>query len=103
MFTGAVERWTEDGCPRYTETVEMWEARQWKELPSTELLGAVRQLAEAAIDAYITLVSGVIPAAWISEALFTLTNKLVKRNDDPSAPTYLLGFDSLPIRAEKSL
>ena len=103
MFTGAVERWTEDGRPRYMETVEMWEARQWKELPSTELLGAVRQLNEAAIDAYGALVSGVIPAAWMSEAWFTLTYKLTKRKDDPSAPTYLMGFDSLPIQAEKVL
>ena len=40
----------------------------------------------------------------MSEGLFTLLYKaLVKRRDDPSAPTYLMGFDSLPIRAEKSL
>jgi pyruvate,water dikinase len=103
MFTGAVERWTEDGRPRYVETVEMWEARQWKELPSTELLAAVRQLNEAAIDAYGALVSGVIPAAWMSEAWFTLTYKLVKRKGDPPAPTYLMGYDSLPIQAEKVL
>jgi hypothetical protein len=28
---------------------------------------------------------------------------LIKRRDDPSAPTFLLGYDSLPIRADKSL
>jgi len=103
MFTGAVERWTEEGRPLYIETVKKWESEQWKELSSTELLGAIHQLTEAAIDAYGSLVSGVIPAAWISEALFTLAYKLVKRQDDPLAPTYLMGFESLPIRAEKSL
>ena len=51
----------------------------------------------------VAVALGVIPAAWISEALFTMTYKLVKRRDDPSAPTFLMGFDSLPIRAEKSL
>ncbi len=104
MFTGAVERWTETGRPRYVATVEAWQARQWRELPATELLAAARELSEAAIDAYGALVSGVIPAAWISEAMFTMAYKaLIKRRTDPAAPTYLLGFDSLPIRAEKAL
>ncbi|NIM53001.1 MAG: phosphoenolpyruvate synthase, partial [Pseudomonas stutzeri] len=63
-----------------------------------------RELSEAAIDAYVALVSGVIPAAWITEALFTVAyDKLIKRRGDPTAPAYLLGFESTPIRAEKSL
>ena len=104
MFTGAVERWTETGRPRYVDTVAHWQAEPWREFSSTALLGAARALAEAAIDAYGALVGGVIPAAWITEALFTITyDRLIKRRDDPSAPTYLLGFDSVPIQAEKSL
>jgi rifampicin phosphotransferase len=104
MFTGAVERWTETGRPRYVKTVEQWQATPWREFSTTKLLDAARQLSEAAIDAYGTLVGGVIPAAWISEALFTITyDKLIKRRDDPTAPTYLLGFDSIPIQAEKKL
>jgi len=104
MFSGAVERWTDAGHPRYVATVERWQATRWRELSATELLSAVRELSEAAIDAYGALVSGVIPAAWISEGLFTVVyNRLIKRRDDPTAPTYLMGFDSMPIRAEKSL
>ncbi len=103
MFTGAVERWTEEGRPRYVEIVEKWESSPWRELSSTELLEAVRQLSEAAIDAYVSLVSGIIPAAWMSEAWFTLTYKLVRRKDDPPAPVYLMGYDSTPIQAEKAL
>jgi phosphohistidine swiveling domain-containing protein len=104
MFTGAVERWTDAGRPRYVATVERWQATRWRELSATELLSAVRELSEAAIDAYGALVSGVIPAAWISEGLFTVVyNTLIKRRDDPTAPTYLMGFDSMPIRAEKAL
>jgi phosphohistidine swiveling domain-containing protein len=104
MFTGAVERWTEAGYPHYVATVERWQATQWRELSSTELLSAARDLSEATIDAYGTLVGGVIPAAWISEGLFTLAyNTLIRRRDDPTAPTYLMGFDSAPIQAEKSL
>lgn len=103
MFTGAVERWTEDGRPKYIQTVEEWRARDWHELPTTEILDTTRQFSEAAIDAYGALVSGIIPAAWMSEAWFTFIYKLLKRRDDPAAPTYLMGFNSLPIRADKAL
>jgi pyruvate,water dikinase len=103
MFSGAVERWTEDGRPHYIARVEQWQERPWRQLPAAEILSGVRELSEATIDAYGALVSGVIPAAWISEWLFTLAYKLVKRRGDPPAPVYLMGYDSLPIRAEKSL
>jgi phosphohistidine swiveling domain-containing protein len=104
MFSGAVERWVDAGRPRYVATVAHWQATPWRELPAARILGAVRELAEAAIDAYGALVSGVIPAAWISEGLFTLVYRvLIRRRGDPLAPTYVMGFDSTPIRAEKSL
>jgi len=103
MFSGAVERWTETVRPQYVEIVHSWEARQWQALPTTELLDAVRKLTEAAVDAYGALVSGVLPAAWMSEAWFTFRYKFIKPKGDPSAPTYLMGFDSTPIWAEKAL
>jgi pyruvate,water dikinase len=104
MFTGAVERWTETGRPRYYQTVADWQTKNWQALSSVELVDAAKQLTESAIDAYGALISGAIPAAWITEALFTAVyDRLIKRRDDPSAPTYLLGYDSLPIRADKSL
>jgi phosphohistidine swiveling domain-containing protein len=104
MFTGAVERWTDEGRPRYVATVERWKAESWREKKATEILDGVRALSEAAIDAYMALVSGVIPAAWISEGLFTLVyNVLVKRRDAPPAPAYLMGYDNVPVRAEKAL
>lgn len=104
MFTGAVERWTAHGRPHYVQTVENYETKNWRAFSSLELVENARRLTEAAIDAYGALVSGVIPAAWITEAVFTnIYNRLIKRRDDPSAPTFLLGYDSLPIQADKSL
>jgi phosphohistidine swiveling domain-containing protein len=104
MFTGAVERWTEAGRPQYCQVVEGWQATDWRALSSVELANTTRQLTESAIDAYLALVSGVIPAAWITEALFTIAyDRLIKRRSDPAAPTYLLGYDSVPIRADKAL
>jgi pyruvate,water dikinase len=103
MFSGAVERWTETGRPHYKATVENWKNQDWQSFPSTKLIEAARELTEAAIDGYGALVSGVIPAAWISEGIFMFVHKLFKRRDDPPAPIYLMGYDSLPIRAEKAL
>jgi len=104
MFTGAVERWMDDARPAYVATVQRWQHGHWQHSSTGEILNAVKDLARAAIDAYGALVSGVIPAAWISEGLFTLTyNALIKRRGDPPAPTFLLGFDSAPFRAEQSL
>jgi pyruvate,water dikinase len=104
MFTGALERWTGAGRPRYFQAVEAWNSKELRALASVELADGARRLTESAIDAYGALISGVIPAAWITEALFTqVYNRLVRRRADPSAPTYLLGYDSLPIRADQSL
>jgi pyruvate,water dikinase len=104
MFTGAVERWTERGRPDYHQTVRSWQAKNWQAFSSGELVSCAKQLTESAIDAYGALVSGVIPAAWITEAVFTnVYNRLIRARGDPPAPTYLLGYDSMPIRADKSL
>ena len=100
MFTGAVERWTDEGWPSYVAAVERWQTEPWREKTAVEIVEGARALTEAAIDAYMALVSGVIPAAWISEGLFTLVyNGLVKRRDDPPAPVYLMGYSSMPVRA----
>ncbi len=104
MFTAPVERWTEQGRPAYLAVVEKWKTSNWRDLSNTETLQASRELFESAVDAYWSMVGGVIPAAWISEALFTFFYRfLIKRTTDPDASIFLLGFDSLPIRADKSL
>jgi len=103
MFTGMEERWLE-ARQHYAETVQSWDGQDWRALPTQEILDAVSDLFGQAIAYYMALVSGVIPAAWMTEGLFTLVyDRLIKRKDDPPALTYLLGFDSKPIEAEKVL
>lgn len=104
MFRGALERWLDAGRPAYLAAVERWRTARWQDMRATSLLGAARELTQAASEAFGILDSGPIPGAWISEGLFTFVyNKLAKREGDPPAPVYLMGFDSLPARAEKSL
>src|SRR5215203_3043475 len=98
-----VMRWREYAQPRYARTVEEWEAKPPEDLQADELLAGVRKLLDAGTE-YYTSVQTIIPLAYISEALFTtFYNRLVRREEDPPAQTFLLGFDSMPIRAEKSL
>jgi phosphohistidine swiveling domain-containing protein len=104
MFTAPVERWTEQGRPAYVDLLETWKASDWRSRSNTDILQASRELARSAIDAYWSMVSGVLPAAWVTEALFTFFYRLlVKRGESPEAFRFLLGFDSLPIQADKSL
>jgi pyruvate,water dikinase len=72
-------------------------------LSTEELLAGVQQLVDAAAE-YYTAVQTIIPAAATSELLFTrLYDAVVRTKDDPPAQVFLLGFDSAPIRSEKSL
>jgi phosphohistidine swiveling domain-containing protein len=98
-----VMRWREYAQPRYVRTVEEWEAKPPEGLQANELLAGARKLLDAGTE-YYTSVQTIIPLAYLSEALFTtFYNRLVWREGDPPAQTFLLGFDSMPIRAEKSL
>jgi phosphohistidine swiveling domain-containing protein len=100
---GGVTRWREYSRPRYEKIVEEWEARPPESLPAAGLLAAARELLDAGTE-YYTSVQTIIPLAASSEVLFAgFYDRLVRREGDPPAQTFLLGFDSTPILAEKSL
>jgi rifampicin phosphotransferase len=96
-------RWRTYSHPRYRRIVSDWTARNISELSTGELLAGVQQLVDAAAE-YYTAVQAIIPAAATSEVLFTrFYDPAVRTKDDPPAQVFLLGFDSSPIRSEKSL
>jgi pyruvate,water dikinase len=98
-----VDRWRDDALPRYRATVARWAERPVEDLSGAELLDGVVELLDAGTE-YYTAVQTIIPIAVTSEVVFTqLYERLVRRPGDPAAATYLLGSDSLPIAAEKSL
>ncbi len=89
---------------RYADMVRRWEAADLAAAPATSLLSGARELTAEAAHYYVTVQSGLLPAAYTSELLFTLAyTRVFRRRDMPAALTFLLGFDSTPIRAEKSL
>ena len=105
VLTGGMlqDRWRNDSHPKYRRIVRDWTARNISELSIDELLAGVQELVEAAAE-YYTAVQTIIPAAATSEILLTrFYDALVRTKDGPPAQVFVLGFDSEPIRAEKSL
>ncbi|GAA1496690.1 PEP/pyruvate-binding domain-containing protein [Paeniglutamicibacter kerguelensis] len=98
-----LDGWKNESHPAYRAAIEAWEQRDWKPLPGDELLAAAVELLDAGTR-YYTAVQSVVPMAATSEIAFrAFYDKLVKAPGDPVADTFLLGFDSEPIRAEYSL
>jgi phosphohistidine swiveling domain-containing protein len=104
FLSTAQQRWEEEARPRYAAVVGTWAARDFNATSATELLNGAGEIVSMAAEHYLTVQSGIIPVAGLSESLFTLLyNRLIKHKNDPSALTFMLGFDSAPIQAEKSL
>jgi pyruvate,water dikinase len=103
MLRTARTRWADEARPRYANVASEWTGRDLAATPALELLAGAHQIVEAAARYYVSI-QLVLAAANLSEAIFTnVYNRLIKRQSDPPALTFLLGFDSVPIRAEKSL
>jgi rifampicin phosphotransferase len=104
LLPTARERWEKEARPRYAAVVSAWAGLDVRELTTTQLLYGAREITQSAAAHYITIQSGILPLAYMSETIFTVVyNRLIKRRDDPPALTFMLGFDSMPIQAEKSL
>lgn len=98
-----IKGWREHSHPRYRGLVKFWTAKPPSDRPAEELLEGISALLDAGAE-YYTAVQSIIPAAATSELLFRgYYDKIVRRPGDPSAEIFLLGYDSEPIRAEKSL
>jgi pyruvate,water dikinase len=103
LWRGAVTHWADDVRPHYAQAAGEWTGRDLASTPSPELLAGARRIAAAAASYYVC-VQLVLGPPVVSEALFTAAyGLLIKRKSDPPALTFLLGFDSAPILAEKSL
>jgi phosphohistidine swiveling domain-containing protein len=103
MYT-AQQRWEQEARPAYKAVVQRWEAVKLSRASAAELLVGTREILNAAASYYLTIQGGILPAAYMTETIFTIVyEKLLKRRADPPALTFMLGYDSAPIRAEESL
>jgi len=104
MLRDGIPHWRDEARPAYLKTLERWRSVPLFDLAPEEILSAVDDVLEAAVDLIGSLMAGTMGASAGSEGLFTnIYNKLAMRPEDPPAPTFLMGYDSVPIQAEKSL
>lgn len=104
LMREGVPFWQNVARPRYAEAVARWRDRPLAALSPAAIWTGVEDLMEAfAFHLGSLMISTMGPSAG-SEGLFTqVYEKMVRRPDDPSAPAFLMGYDSLPIKAEKAL
>src|SRR5437667_1353736 len=104
LLSTAQQRWEQEARPAYQAVVDHWQAVNVSTESAAELLVGTREMLHAAASYYLIIQSGILPVAYLSESIFTLVyEKLLRRHADPPALTFLLGYDSAPIRAEESL
>ncbi len=95
--------WRDRAHPEYERVVAEWTARDAAGLTPAERFDAVALLLEAGC-VYYTSVQSIIPLAATSELTFrAFHDHLVRRDGEPAGQALLLGFDSRPVLAEKSL
>ena len=89
---------------RYAKVVNRWQTTDLVTESAVDLLNGVREITAEAAQYYLSVQTGILPGAYMSELFFTMVyNRFLKRRNAPSALTFVLGFDSAPIQAEKSL
>jgi phosphohistidine swiveling domain-containing protein len=103
MMRLGVPYWRDYGRTPYVETVKRWEGQPIPDLSAAELLSGAREIVRAAMF-NLTAQMTWMGACAGSEMVFTrVYDRLVKRPGEPGATAFLVGYDSAPIRAEKSL
>jgi rifampicin phosphotransferase len=96
--------WRDEIRPRYAETSARWQARSLQAISSTELWAGVQEINDAAMIHMASLLVSTTGASAGAELLFSrVYEKMVRREGDPPAPVFLMGYNSTPIQAEKSL
>ncbi len=103
MITTGYERW-KAVLEKYRALVETWQGKELAGLSPSELLAGAKEIFSCTVECYNVAQSGIIPSATGSElSLSRFYNILVRHKGDPEASVFLIGLDSLPLRAEKSL
>lgn len=104
MLREALPLWRDQIRPRYAATVARWQAGVPEALSLTELWAGIQELNNAAMLHFSSLLVATTGASAGAEMLFTnVYTRLIRRAGDPAAPVFLMGYDTTPIQAEKSL
>jgi pyruvate,water dikinase len=103
MLRESIPYWREHGRAPYVEAARRWGEQPPAQFSASDLLDGAREIVRAAMF-NLTAQMTWMGACAGSELLFTrVYGKLIQRPGEPEASAYLMGYDSTPIRAEKSL
>ena len=104
LLREGIPLWRDEIRPRYAESVARWQGKPLEAMPDAELWGGIREVNDAAMLHLACLMVATTGASAGAEGLFTrVYEKMVHRDGDPAAVRFLMGYDSTPIQAEKSL
>jgi pyruvate,water dikinase len=100
----ALPFWRDKIRPRYEETAARWQDQSLETMSAAELWAGIQEVNNAAMMHLATLMVATTGASAGAEGLFTrVYEKMIQRGGDPAAVAFLMGYDSTPIQAEKSL
>jgi len=100
----ALPLWRDKIRPQYVATVAHWQAKPLEAMSMAEIWAAIQEVNDAAMLHMASLLVATTGASAGAEMLFTrVYEKMIRRPGDPPASTFLMGYDSTPILAEKSL
>lgn len=94
----------ETALPEYRQKVQALKGAPPRDMTAGEMWRDVEELIAAAMCHLSVLQIDTLGASAGSEGLFTAVyNRFFRREGDPSPPTFVMGYDTTPIRSEKSL
>lgn len=104
MLRHMIPFWREETHPGYRRSVERLGGKKLAELSVERLWLHAQELTDAAMYYMASLLFATMGASAGAEMLITnVYQKLVQKPGDPPASVLMMGFNSLPIQAEKSL
>lgn len=104
LLRNLVPIWRDEMHPEYQAFVAALEDRAPGEMSSDELWRTSQAIVDAAMYYVCALMFATMGASAGAELLLTrVYEKLAKQEGDPPASTLLMGWDNIPVRAEKSL
>ena len=104
MLRDGVPYWQDNALPHYVEMTTKWDEKLLPDLSLSELWTGIQEIMDAFGQHLGALMGSTMGPTAGSEGLFTnVFQKLVKRDGDPEAPTFLMGFNNIPLQGEKNL
>lgn len=101
-LTNSIPRWKAAG-KEFEKVVKEWEEKPLHTLSTHQLMEGIQSVFFAACT-YFTKIQLTLPAASLSEALFTkLFTGTVRRAGITNTSVFLLGFDTISLQSEKNL